>query len=356
MRRAAAGRTVAAMAVDASKARCGGARSPCCRRWPSATSGGSGSPTSSPCWATGPAASPSPCWCSTARVRRRGRPRSPPSPWLGFVGIGQVLATLADRYGRVSGDAGGRRGPGGAVLRHAPAAAMSGGCWCWRSSPAWPPRRSRRPARRRCPTSCRRTATASALALAGISVQSSLVRRATPSAVLLLTVVDPEAAIAINACTFLVSARRCCSACGTRRPAQPAEHRSTVSRSLGDGAAALFGDRMVRRALAIVAVTGALGTVGRGAGGALCQARRARRRLLGLLAAAVPVGTLVGTAVHGRRGQGPPHPAAQRGVVRGDHGRRRGALCSGSRLRRSMPSWPSPSPAACSRCPSPPTP
>ena len=71
---------------------------------------------------------------------------------------------------------------------------------------------------------------------------------------------------------------------------------ASVGRSLGDGFTAIFRDRLVRRALAIVAVTGALGTVGEALVVPYGVEVGMPEGTLGLLAAAVPVGTLVGTA------------------------------------------------------------
>ena len=88
-----------------------------------------------------------------------------------------------------------------------------------------------------------------ALALSGISVQSSLVIGYALGG-LLLTVVEPTTAIAINAMSFLVSAFLLLDLRHSEA-ARPAATRSTVSRSLGDGAASLFGDPMVRRALGV---------------------------------------------------------------------------------------------------------
>lgn len=211
----------------------------------------------------------------------------------GFVGIGQVLATLADRYGRIN------------VMLAADVARALLFCAMLLSVPvggllvlaflaglATPPFEAARAAA--LPDLVPEERYGEALALAGISVQSSLVLGYALGG-LLLTVVEPEAALAINAASFLVSA---IVLLGLRDTAadRPAAVRSSVKRSLGDGATALFGDRMVRRALVIVSVTGALGTVGE----ALVVPYGSRIGLgdgvLGLLAAAVPIGTLLATA------------------------------------------------------------
>ena len=169
-----------------------------------------------------------------------------------------------------------------------------------------------------------------ALALAGISVQSSLVvgyalggaaahgGRA-------------RVALAINAASFLVSAILLL---------EPPPHRG---RRAGRGAGRPSGARSAtapRRSSAtgwsaapscIVAVTGALGTVGE----ALVVPYGVEVGLpdgpLGLLAAAVPVGTLLGTAAIASGHPRPPPPAAQRGLVRRGHLGRAPRRCSGSR-------------------------
>ncbi len=211
----------------------------------------------------------------------------------GFVGIGQVLATLADRHGRVAvmlaADV------ARALLFIAMLVSMPVGgllVLAFLAGLATPPFEAARSAA--LPDLVPEERYGEALALAGISVQSSLVLGYALGG-LLLTVVEPEAAIAINAASFMVSA---VVLLGLRHTpaAEPAAVRTTMSRSLGEGAAALFGDRMVRRAIFIVAFAGALGTVGE----ALVVPYAARvgfgDGVLGLLAAAVPIGTLVGTA------------------------------------------------------------
>ena len=99
-----------------------------------------------------------------------------------------------------------------------------------------------------------------ALALSGVSVQSSLVIGYALGG-LLLTVVEPRWRSAINSMSFLVSAMLLLGLRHTAA-AEPAGVPSTVGQSLGDGAASLVhATALVRRALVIVAVTGALGTV-----------------------------------------------------------------------------------------------
>jgi MFS family permease len=211
----------------------------------------------------------------------------------GFVGIGQVLATLADRHGRVAvmlaADV------ARAVLFVAMLVSMPVGgllVLAFLAGLATPPFEAARSAA--LPDLVPEERYGESLALAGISVQSSLVLGYAVGG-LLLTVVEPEAAIAINAGSFIVSAVVLLGLRNTPA-AQPSSVRTTVTRSLGDGATALFGDQMVRRAILIVAFAGALGTVGE----ALVVPYAARvgfgDGVLGLLAAAVPIGTLLGTA------------------------------------------------------------
>lgn len=210
----------------------------------------------------------------------------------GFVGLGQVLATLADRYGRIrvmlAADI------ARALLFFAMLVTMPVGgllVLAFLAGLATPPFEAARAAAM--PDLVPEERYGEALALAGISVQSSLVLGYALGG-LLLTVVEPEAAIAINGTSFLVSAL---VLLGLRHTAAavPAEVRYTVKRSLGDGAAALFGDRMVRRALVIVAFTGALGTVGEALVVPYAASIGLAEGILGLLAAAVPIGTLLGT-------------------------------------------------------------
>jgi len=113
---------------------------------------------------------------------------------------------------------------------------------------------------------------------------------------LLLTIVHPEAALAINAMSFLVSALLLLKLRNSPA-AHPASTPSTVTRSLRDGAVSLFGDRMVRRALVIVSVTGAFGTVDEALVVPYAERIGLPAGYLGVLAATIPVGTLLATMV-----------------------------------------------------------
>lgn len=212
----------------------------------------------------------------------------------GYIGIGQVLATFADRYGRISvmlvADVA-RAALFMAMLLDVPVGGLL--ILAFLAGLATPPFEAARSAA--LPDLVPEEGYRDALALSGISVQSSLVFGYALGG-LLLTVVEPETALAINAMSFLVSAFLLL---GLRHSAaaRPASMLSTVSRSLSDGAASLFGDPMVRRALAFVSITGALGTVDEALVVPYADLIGLPDGLLGLLAASIPVGTLVATAV-----------------------------------------------------------
>jgi MFS family permease len=217
----------------------------------------------------------------------------------GYVGIGQVLATLADRFGRITvmlaADVA-RAALFMAMLLDVPVGGLL--VLAFLAGLATPPFEAARSAA--LPDLVPEEGYGDALALSGISVQSSLVLGYALGG-LLLTVVSPESAIAINAASFLVSAVLLIEL--RHSPAaHPSASRTTVSRSLGEGAAALFGDRMVRRALVFVSVTGAFGTVDEALVVPYAQHVGLPHGLLGVLAAAIPIGTLVATtAIAGGR-------------------------------------------------------
>ncbi|MEO6318740.1 MAG: MFS transporter [Acidimicrobiales bacterium] len=211
----------------------------------------------------------------------------------GFVGIGQVLATLADRHGRIAvmlvADVA-RAALFFAMLISMPVGGLL--VLAFLAGLATPPFEAARAAAT--PDLVPEETYGDALALAGISVQASLVVGYALGGVL-LTLVSPETAIAINAVTFLISALLLLGLRNTPA-AQPAEGHTSMKRSLGEGAAVLFGDRMVRRALVIVSVTGALGTVDEALVVPYGDGIGLGDGVFGLLAAAVPIGTLVATA------------------------------------------------------------
>ena len=212
----------------------------------------------------------------------------------GFVGIGQVLATLADRHGRVAvmlaADVA-RAGLFAAMLLDVPVGALL--VLAFLAGLATPPFEAARSAA--LPDLVPEDRYLDSLALSGISVQASLVVGYALGG-LLLTVVAVETAIAINAATFLVSAAILLQLRHTPA-AQPAAAGSSVGRSLRDGAASLFGDRMVRRSLVLVSVTGALGTVDEALVVPYAAHIAVPDGFLGILAASIPIGTLISTAI-----------------------------------------------------------
>ena len=212
----------------------------------------------------------------------------------GFVGVGQVLATFADRFGRISvmlvADLV-RAALFGAMVLSMPVGALL--VLAFLAGLATPPFEAARAAA--LPDLVPEPRYGEALALSGISVQSSLVLGYALGGGL-LALVSPATALGVNACTFLVSA---VLLLGLRRSAAaaPARERSTVGRSLAGAAGELFGDRMIRRALAIVAITGGLGTVDEALVVPYAERIGMTVGLVGLLAATIPIGTLLGTVV-----------------------------------------------------------
>lgn len=211
----------------------------------------------------------------------------------GFVGIGQVLATLADRHGRIAvmlaADVA-RAGLFLAMLLPLPVGALL--VLAFLAGLATPPFEAARSAAM--PDLVPEERYGDALALAGISVQTSLVAGYALGGIL-LSIVEPEVALAVNALSFLVSAVLLLELRHTAA-AEPALVAASVGRRLGDGFAAIFRDRLVRRAMALVAILGALGTVGEALVVPYGDEVGFPEGALGLLAAAVPVGTLLATA------------------------------------------------------------
>ncbi len=215
----------------------------------------------------------------------------------GFVGIGQVLATLADRFGRVTvmlvADLV-RAALFAAMLLQVPVAALL--VLAFLAGLATPPFEAARSAA--LPDLVPEARYGDALALAGVSVQSAMVAGNALGG-LLLVLVGARGAIAINAGSFLVSAVLVVTLRGTPAAA-PSVAPGSVAGSLRAGAANLFGDQMVRRALTIIGVVAALGTVGEALLVPYADHIGLGRGFVGLLAAAVPVGTLIGTVVIAR--------------------------------------------------------
>lgn len=212
----------------------------------------------------------------------------------GFVGIGQILATFADRFGRVRvmivADVA-RAVLFGAMLLSLPVGAVL--ALAFLAGLATPPFEAARSAA--LPDLVPESRYGEALALAGISVQSSLVLGYALGGGL-VAAIGAEGALAINAASFLVSAALLVRLRGSSAAA-PAEEAATVRRSLRDAATDLFGDRMIRRALVIVAVTGGLGTVDEALVVPYADHVGISIGLVGLLAATIPIGTLIGTAI-----------------------------------------------------------
>jgi len=212
----------------------------------------------------------------------------------GFVGLGQVLATLADRRGRIgvmlAADFA-RAGLFLLMVLDLPVGAMLG--LAFLAGLATPPFEAARSAA--IPDLVPGPQYGDALALAGISVQAAIVAGNALGGGLLV-LVGAETALLINAATFAVSALLVAGLRGTPA-ARPADVDAGVRGSLRDGFRDLVDDRMVRRALGIIAITGALGTVDEALVVPYAAHVGISNGLLGLLAAAVPVGTIIGTAL-----------------------------------------------------------
>lgn len=215
----------------------------------------------------------------------------------GFVGIGQVLATLADRFGRVSvmlvADVA-RAALFAAMLLHLPVGAML--LLAFLAGLATPPFEAARSAALVDLVPEERYG--DALALAGVSIQSAVVAGNAIGG-LLLVLVGARGALAINAASFLVSAAIILRLRSTAAAA-PSGAFSSVGGSLRDGAANLFGDRMVRRAMGIIATTGGLGTVAEALVVPYARDVGLPKGLFGVLAASVAIGTIVGTVLISR--------------------------------------------------------
>lgn len=212
----------------------------------------------------------------------------------GFVGVGQLLATLADRRGRVSvmlaADIA-RALLFALMLLDLPVGGLL--VLAFLAGLATPPFEAARSAA--IPDLVPREIYGDALALAGITVQASIVLGNLLGGGLLL-LMEPETALAVNVGTFLVSAVVVAPLRHTEA-AVPASTDVGTGGSLREGMHDLFGDRMVRRALAIIAITGALGTVDEALVVPYADRVGLGHGVLGLLAAAVPLGTVLGTMV-----------------------------------------------------------
>ena len=327
----------------------------CWRRCASGTSGASGSPTWCRCSATGPGR----LALAVLVLERTGSPA-----WAagvtavslaGFVGIGQVLATLADRHGRVAvmlvADVA-RAALFAAMLLPLPVGGLL--VLAFLAGLATPPFEAARSAA--LPDLVPEDRYGEALALAGhlgAVVAGHRLRARRPAA---HGGRRRRSALAINADELPRVGGAAARAPPHRRGRAGRACPPRVGQSLGDGAASLFRDRLVRRALVIVAVTGALGTVGEAL---VVPVRRRGRPARGSARAAGGRHPGRHPARHRRdrhRHPRPPSPAPQRRLVRGGHRRPRPRRCSGWRRAAPSPSSPSRSPAGCSPCRSPPTP
>jgi predicted MFS family arabinose efflux permease len=215
----------------------------------------------------------------------------------GFVGIGQVLATLADRFGRIGvmlvADIV-RAGMFAAMLLELPVGVLL--VLAFLAGLATPPFEAARSAA--LPDIVPEERYGDALALSGVSVQGAMVGGSVLGGVLLV-LFSARGALAVNAATFLVSAvlilRLRHSAA-----AAPSEGSGGVGGSLRAAAANLFGDRMVRRAMVIIVLTSAFGTVDEALLVPYADGVGISNGLLGLLAATIPIGTIIGTVVIAR--------------------------------------------------------
>ena len=215
----------------------------------------------------------------------------------GFVGIGQVLATLADRFGRVGvmlvADLV-RAAMFAAMLLELPVGALL--VLAFLAGLATPPFEAARAAA--LPDLVPEHRYGDALALSGVSLQGAMVGGNVLGGLLLL-LLGARGALAVNAATFLLSAVLIVRLRHSPAAA-PGAHSEGIGGSLRAGAANLFRDRMVRRAMVIIVFTSAFGTVDEALVVPYAASVGLPDGLVGLLAAAVPVGTIIGTVLVAR--------------------------------------------------------
>jgi len=213
----------------------------------------------------------------------------------GYVGLGQVLATLADRRGRISVMLGAdivRAAMFGLMLISGlPVGAML--VLAFLAGLATPPFEAARSAA--VPDLVPEAQYGDALALSGISVQAAIVVGNVVGGGLLV-LVGATTALAINAVSFLVSAVIVLQLRSTPAAAPGAEG-AGIGGSLRDGFRNLVDDRLVRRSLVLISITGALGTVDEALVVPYADRVGIPQGMLGVLAAAVPVGTIIGTTI-----------------------------------------------------------
>lgn len=218
----------------------------------------------------------------------------------GYVGLGQVLATLADRRGRISVMLGAdlvRAAMFGLMLISGiPVGVML--VLAFLAGLATPPFEAARSAA--IPDLVPEEQYGDALALAGISVQAAIVVGNIVGGGLLV-LVGATTALGINAISFLVSAVLVLSL-RSSPAAAPASEDAGIGGSLREGFWNLVDDRLVRRSLVLISITGALGTVDEALVVPYADRVGIPQGMLGVLAAAVPVGTIIGTAVIPTRG------------------------------------------------------
>jgi hypothetical protein len=218
----------------------------------------------------------------------------------GFVGFGQVLATFADRHGRISvmlvADVARAALFGAMLLPFLPIPALLG--LAFLAGLATPPFEAARSAA--LPDLVPAKRYGEALAFSGITVQGSLVLGYALGGVL-IAVLSPSGALAVNAASFLVSGAFLLTL-RSSPAATPASERSTAGASLRAAGRTLWTDRLIRRAIALVAVTGALGTVSEALVVPYASDVGFSAGATGLLAASVPIGTLLAVAVIPTRG------------------------------------------------------
>lgn len=211
----------------------------------------------------------------------------------GYVGIGQLLATYADRRGRVPvmvvADLV-RAGLFAVMLLDLPIGVVL--LLAFLAGLATPPFEAARSAA--IPDLVPEAQYGDALALAGISVQGAVILGYLGGGGLIAWL-GAETALAVNAASFGVSALLVLGLAGT--PASAPSTTQSSRASLRDGARDLVDDVLLRRAILLVCVLGLLGTVDEALLVPYADHVGIGVGSLGVLGAAIPVGTIVGTAL-----------------------------------------------------------
>lgn len=213
----------------------------------------------------------------------------------GFVGLGQVLATFGDRHGRVRvmliADLTRAVCFAAMLIPGIPIAGLL--ALAFLAGLASPPFEAARSAA--LPDLVPQHRYGDALALSGMTFQFSLVSGYAFGG-LLLSVLTPSGALAVNAATFALSAAILLPL-RTSPAAAPAQRPTGAGASLRAAAGHLFGDRLIRRAIVLVAVSGCLGTVSEALVVPYAGLVGFDVGATGLLAAMVPIGTLLAVAI-----------------------------------------------------------